>query len=460
MKKLFNCIVVLIFTLGVVSCRKDSFITSPNASLSTSTDTLHFDTVFTTTGSVAHSFKIFNQNDQIIRLSKVRLMGGAASPFKINVDGTAGTSFDNIEIGPNDSAYVFVSVSINPSAANLPFVVRDSVLINYNGNDLFVQLEAFGQNANFLRNRRITANTTWNNTLPYVILGGVLIDENATLTIDKGAMVYFHADAPMIVNGSLKVNGEKYDSTRVVFRGDRLDPDYRDFPGSWPGIVFNTSSKDNVLNYAVIKNAYQGVIAQGPPPNTNPKVTLNECIIDNVFDAGVLSVNSSINARNCLITNCGTNVQIAGGTYNFTHCTIASYGNAFISHKNPVLFITNAATQTTVYPLTANFKNCIFYGEGGAVDNEIIIDNKGSTASVTFDNVIYKVKTDPSATFRNAIKNQPPLFDSIDVGRRYFDFRLKDGSPAVNKGINAGVPTDLDGRTRTGTPDIGCYEKQ
>jgi hypothetical protein len=266
----------------------------------------------------------------------------------------------------------------------------------------------------------------------------------------------------MIVNGSLKVNGDKYDSTRVVFRSDRLDPDYRDFPGSWPGIFFSTSSKDNVLNFAVIKNAFQGIITQSPASNSNAKVTLNECIIDNIYDVGVLSVNSSISARNCLISNCGSNIQVAGGTYNFTHCTVASYGNAFINHKVPVLLISNAGPQNTVLNLTANFRNCIFYGEGGAVDNEIIIDTRpGSTPSIIFDNVIHKTKTDPPATFRNSERARPPLFDSIDVGRRYFNFRLRDGSQAINKGmLNTGVLLDLDGNTRTGIPDIGCYEKQ
>jgi hypothetical protein len=43
-----------------------------------------------------------------------------------------------------------------------------------------------------------------------------------------------------------------------------------------------------VLNYAVIKNAYQAIALQDPSSNANPKLTLNECIIDNAFDAGIL----------------------------------------------------------------------------------------------------------------------------------------------------------------------------
>ncbi len=44
---------------------------------------------------------------------------------------------------------------------------------------------------------------------PYVILGGLIVDTNVTLTIDKGARIYLHADAPLIVDGTLSVTGTK-----------------------------------------------------------------------------------------------------------------------------------------------------------------------------------------------------------------------------------------------------------
>src|SRR4026207_647618 len=114
------------------SCKKDSFITSPDAQVRISADEIKFDTVFTTTGSITQSFKIINENDQRLRLSSIKLMGGNASYFKINADGFVGPEVSSIEIEPNDSVYVFVSVSINQSAANIPFIVKDSIQVNYN----------------------------------------------------------------------------------------------------------------------------------------------------------------------------------------------------------------------------------------------------------------------------------------------------------------------------------------
>jgi hypothetical protein len=460
MKLLVKAVPILWFVVIAISCSKTSFITSPDASLGLSSDTLHFDTVFTTTGSVTQSLKILNLNGQKLRLSAVKLMGGAASVFKLNVDGTPGVSFYDVELQPNDSLYIFVSVSINPSTANLPFIVRDSILLNFNGVDRFVQLQAFGQNANFFANRHITKDSTWKNDLPFVILGGVTVDSSVTLTIEKGCRIYAHANAPFIVNGSLKVNGEA--SEKVVFQGDRVDPEYRDLPGGWPGVFFSASSSKNVLNYAVIKNAFQGVITASAI-DARPKITLNQCIIDNIYDAGIISLASSISANNCLISNCGSNIVIAaGGNYSFNHCTVATYGNLFIDHKNPVLSVSNAY-QNQVIPLSAQFTNCVFYGEGGIAENEILVEKRGTPTagefSVVFQNVSYKSKADISnAAFNNSIKNAPPLFDSIDAGRRYFDFHLKSTSPLKDLGLLSNTRVDLDGKLRDAKPDIGCYE--
>ena len=257
-------------------------------------DTLKYDTLFVTSGSITQSFKIINDNNQKLRISSVKLMGGAASAYKINVDGTIGPAVTNLELEANDSMYVFVQVNINQNASNLPFIVRDSIQITYNGKNRLVQLEAWGKNAHFFRDKEVSVNETWNNDLPYVILGYLHVQANKTLTINKGCHIYIHADAPVIVDGSLQVNGLKDTVDRVYFSGDRLDDPYKDFPASWPGIFFYSSSQDNVFNYAVIKNSYQAIALQDPSPNANPKVTLNECVIDNSYDAGIIAINSSL----------------------------------------------------------------------------------------------------------------------------------------------------------------------
>lgn len=453
---------VLLLSTAYISCTKTNFITSKDAQLNTSADTLHFDSVFTTTGSIVKRFKIFNPNQQKLLLNNIKLRGGAISPFKINVDGVAGTNFNNIELEAGDSLYVFVTVSINPATANIPFIVRDSISISYNGNQKIVQLDAYGRKAHFLRNRQIMADTTFTNRLPIVILGGLVVNADVLLTVEKGTQIYVHSGAPIIINGSLQTQGKKFDSTQITFQGDRLDPDFKDYPGSWPGIYFSETSRNNILTFTNIKNAYQGIMTKEAV--SNPKITLNECTITNIYDAGILSEHSTIIARNCLVANCGNNITITGGgTYNFNHCTVSSYSNLFINHKNPVLLISNANGQNQPNSLTANFRNCIFYGDSGIVKNEIVLERKGTTPyNVNFQNILYRNKDATSlANFTSSINNEDPKFDSLDTGKRIYNFRLKSTSPAINKGSNTGILFDLDGKPRggaAGLPDIGAYE--
>jgi hypothetical protein len=448
-----------------LSCKKESFITSADASLYTSADTLFFDTVFTSAGSVTQSFKIFNNNNQKLRLSQVKLSGGASSPFKINIDGAAATQVNDIEINANDSLYIFVQVNINPSGSRLPFVVTDSIQIDYNGNTQFVQLQAYGQNAIFLKNAKLTTSQTWDRTLPFVIIGGLQVDTGVILNIARGTKIYLHANAPFLVDGNLQVGGTK--EFPVIFSGDRLDADYKDLPGSWPGIYLRASSQNNILRHTIIKNAYQGILVQGLSTTASPKLTLSQCIIDNIYDAGILGTNTNIYADNCLISNCGSNISLSlGGDYRFTNCTVATYGNLYIAHKNPVLQIDNFLMQggtTFTAPLNALFTNCIFWGENGDVDDEIAISKQGTGPfAVTFNHVLYKAQTDPSeANFISSIKNISPAFDSINVSRNIYDFHFTKTSsaPAINAGIITPFPFDLDDKARGASPDIGCYER-
>jgi hypothetical protein len=167
-----------------------------------------------------------------------------------------------------------------------------------------------------------------------------------------------------------------------------------------------------------------------------------------------------------LISNCGSNVNLEGGNYRFINCTVASYGTDFIAHTTPVLQLLNyysEAGPAQTFEMNALFENCIFWGDGGTVEDEIAIDKQGSSAlSATFDHVLYKAKNNiPNADFISSIKNATPRFDSIDVAKNIFNFHFKNHpeSPAVNSGTPNSFPSDLDDKPRDSNPDIGCYER-
>jgi len=455
---------LLLILLFVYSCKKDSFITSSDAEISFSSDTLFYDTVFSTVGSVTKFIRIFNNNDQKLKLASVEIAGGSSSPFRINVDGTPGNA-NNLEILPNDSLYVFVSVQVNQSSQDLPFIIQDSIRIRFNGTERYVQLQAWGQNAVFLRNHIVTGNETWTNEKPYVILERLIVNKDAKLTISRGSRIYFHANAPLLVDGTLEIRGDKADSLRVILQGDRLDDPYRNYPGAWPGIYLRKDSHDNLVEYAVIKNAYQGIVADELSGNGLPKLLLNQSIIQNCFDAGIIGIHSDIRATNTLVANCGKNIILAfGGRYEFNHLTNVGYSNAFIAHKSPVISITNVyedAGAVFVGDLNASFVNCIFWGEDGLVKDEVVVRKEGNSLfAVKFENSIWKVNSPPAGITSAAMKNQDPLFNLVETDKRLYDFRLKDNSPAISAGKSTGLLLDLDGNARKPIPDAGAYERQ
>lgn len=464
MKKLLVfCSCLFIF----LACKKNDFTTNPDARINLSVDTLKFDTVFTRTGSITQSFKIVNSQSQPILLNNITLKGGTSSSFKININGEIGPTAQNVTLPAKDSIYIFVSVFVNPNSNNLPFIIADSIEINYNNNQRFVQLEAYGQNAVFLRKQTILGNQTWTSVLPYVILDGITIDTNAVLNIEAGTKIYSAANSVFNVDGTLHVNGTK--AAPVIFSGNRLDEPYANFPASWPGIFLNEVSKNNYITFAEIKNAYQAVVAIAPSINSNPKLNLQQTIISNAYSSGLYAINSDVTANNCLIFNSNQNLLIQlGGNYEFTNCTLATYSTNYLIHKTPVAIVTNFAEQgglTYTQNLQALFTNCIFWSEENNLPNEIITGKQGSNLfNVVFNNCIYKAEVDPAfATFNQSFKNSNPQFDSIDVVNNIFDFRITkySSAPGVNTGLSTVFAKDLDNKNRmVGNTDIGSYEKQ
>ena len=455
---------VVLLLLFLFSCRKETFTTDSSARLWTGIDTVHFDTVFTTTGSVTKGFKIFNRNEEGIQVESIRLAGGAASPFKININGQPGPQVSAVQIKGGDSAYVFVTVSINPNSANLPFIVQDSVEIAYNGNSTKVHLQAYGQNAHFFNNYSISTNEVWTSDKPYVITGSLLVQQGKQLTISKGVRVYVHAAAPFIVEGTLKVEGEKGEEDNVIFAGNRLDEPYKFHPAGWPGIQFTASSSGNSIRFAQIKNAYTALVLHEPAHNNQPVLTLAQTVIDNAFEAGISATGSSIYAQNLVISNCGKNLVIQkGGSYNFTHCTIAAYSNSLLQHKASLVQLSNFFEKDntlTTKALNAIFTNCILWGEsGGLVKEEIVLmENNAASFSVTFNGVLWNSEA-PGATISGNSILQDPQFKSTED--KLYDFRLGENSPAVNKGVPTVVTLDADGKSRpVGLPDLGAYEQQ
>ncbi|MBS1782133.1 MAG: hypothetical protein JSS78_03620 [Bacteroidetes bacterium] len=454
------------------ACKKDQFLSS-GGEVRFSTDTLNFDTVFTSLGSFTLPVKIVNPQGQRIVLQSVRLNGGNVSYFHLNINGISGNNLSNVELAAHDSIYVFATVKIDPNNDTIPFVVEDKLIATLNGNDYSIPLYAYGQNAYYLRDSVIQKNDVWKTDKPYVILHSALVDKGFTLTIPPRARVYMHADSRLYVRGQLLcgVGGSKKDT--VVFQGDRLDRGYfgnKGYPGEWGGLYFDSSSIGNrIENTRIINcgNASGGglpfaIEVFGKPSSPN-QLSLVNTIIDNSFGHGILCFQANVQADNLLVTRCGAQALaiLQGGNYQFNNCNFIDLSRS----DEPLAAVLNyfAVDNTTsiVGDLNAQFANCVFYFSPNPTDSSYDLDKvvcakkDAANYNVVFQNCLIENKNSiPVAQQSNNILNKHPYFEN----EQKLNFRLSPQSPLIGAGITTSAIKDLDDYFRMGAFDIGCYQ--
>jgi hypothetical protein len=480
----------LCFIVGILSdtsCKKDPILTTGGI-LKFSVDTLKFDTVFTTQGSFTMGINIYNPQGERITVSSVRLSQGNTSYFHLNVDGFQGNAVSNIEIAPHDSVYVFATVKIDPTIANTPFVVEDSLIATLNGKNYYLPITAYGQNAYYIVDSTLKTQT-WKTDKPYVIIHNAFVDVGNTLTIPSACRVYVHADSRLFVFGTLKINehGTKNDDS-VIFQGDRLDRayfGYQGYPGEWGGIYFDSRSTNNVINYTVLKNCGNGTSVNGyylPPAaievatdsvhsSSAPQLLLNHTRIYNCIGYGILSFQGTIHAENCLIHSCGAEALalLQGGNDTFNFCTFVCNGTYAINHTadNPTAAILNYYDIDNVNyysgDLNVVLRNCILWGSNS---NEVFCNKKNVVGGTTAYNLIMShclIKSMDAGSFPNYIDTTGSIFntDPLFANAAQWNFHPTASSPMNNKGIAIpAITDDIEGYSpRASTPTIGCYEQ-
>ena len=225
---------LLVAIAGMFSCERYETYREPNAMLGFSTDTVFFDTIFTTLGSTTRKLRIYNNYDQVLEISSIDLAGGSSSVFRLNIDGYSSISVTNVKIPPKDSLFIFVEVTLDPNNQDSIMVIYDSIVFNTNGNLQDVNLVAWGQDVHFFR-RDTIGTATWVNDKPYLIVDYLIVDSLETLTIEEGVRIHLHRDAALVFKGTLKARGSL--DNPIVIQGDRLEYFYRDKPGQW-GLIY------------------------------------------------------------------------------------------------------------------------------------------------------------------------------------------------------------------------------
>lgn len=503
MKLLFKILVFCLFALilsNLSSCRKEKILKDPGARLEFSRDSVLFDTVFTTIGSSTRQLRVRNKYNQKINISSIQLEGGNGSQFIVNVDGLKGTSFSNLEIAPKDSMYIFVQVNVNPTNSSSPLIISDALHFVVNGRVQKVVLEAWGQDAYYHRPDSaikfndgtyfpyslanavpnsydvVGSEFVWKNDKPHVVYGYLVIDEGQKLKIPENTKVYMNYKSGIWVyaGGQLQVLGKK--DQEVVFQGARREKDFADEPGQWDRIWINEGSDNNLIDYAIIKNAFIGIqceyIGEDSILRKKGQLTLTNSRIQNMSRWGLYCLYYKVFGFNNVISNCqehSLNI-VLGGAYLFSQCTFANYWAKNKPRDKPAIHINNYS-ESQVLPLNLHLANSVIDGK---MEEELSLEIKTENmqpgvVSYTFSNNWIKTRhemSDAGIFINNRKGSKTDEIKYKDISKYNFEpeaaeDRIKGftGTMATQNASLFNPPRDINGNPRnTVNVTAGAYE--
>lgn len=482
---LFNLLLMLLFFGSLSSCNDELFTEDPAKTLSFSTDTLTFDTVFTSYGSTTEKILVYNPHNRALNISSIELANGANSMFRLNVDGeeNAENTFRDIKISAKDSMYVFVEVTVNPNNTDSPVLIEDAIVFNTNGKSQSVTLEAFGQDVILMKNKLILNDSTLKAGKPYLVYGYLAVDSAKTLTLEPGCRLYFHNNANMMVYGNLIADGT-FDKP-ITLRGDRLDKlKYKDteesqyvyvpynyIAGQWGGLYLLWKNGNHSLKHVNITSGYVGIYYVNTDRSTLPMLTITNCRLHNFVYYGLVAQNGNVQVNNSEISNTGSySVYLNGGKHEFLQSTIANFYNSnrfepTSRDKGPAVMImglNRSAIMETV------FKNCVI--TGGQANELSIATRFLADINADFSHNFIRRKTNYELSqFKNTVwyeEKDSILFKTQrydDLKNKYYNF-MPDSLSAIRGIADPAVaqqfPVDLNGNNRLvdGSPDAGAYE--
>ncbi len=457
MKTLTAIIFAGILTFLLAGCIEDGIDTSPSAQPDFSVDTLDIGVVFTEQPTATSRFMVYNRNSKIINISDISLRSGERV-FRLNVDGFSGDRFNDIEIRPKDSIYVFVEATLRPNGLPALTEITDVLDFTTNGVTKSVVLSASGQDVRRLKAEVIDRDTRFDAMYPYQIFDSLVVDEGVTLTVSSGAKLYFHDKARFIVKGTLITEGTA--DAQVDMTGDRMGNVVGSIPfdlmaSQWHGLEFAPCSQGNSLSHTVVRNTVSGVLA-----DSLSQVAFLNCRLRNSAGYALESRYADLSLIGCELAEAADGVVcMIGGKVVMNHCTIANY-YLFSALRGPSLYFSHFSPESDngsgMPYLAADISNTIIYGNGTDLS-----ESDFTGCDVVLRRCLLKSRGSDDDNFINCIWDTDPLYYTVRQDY-YFDYRLQPESPAIGVADPAltlvAAERDFYGTIRGDQPNLGAYQ--
>lgn len=465
--KSFSAILLLAVTFVIFSsCKRDRVYEGNSPILSFSEDTLTFDTVFTSLGTITRYFKVENTSNSDVRLDKIQLAGLHGSTFRLNIDGVAGNDLENVIIPAKDYIYIFAEATIDPNNQNNPFILIEEIQYFYNQIEQKSYLRAWGQNAYFHYGEIIEGDSIWQNDKPHVVIRndsfpGVGVEAFGSLTILPGCKVYFSQNSGIFSDGPVTI-GMPNCTDSVILQTDRVEDlpngfEYFDKGGLWLGIIMRNNAVANLHNVC-IKNATYGIMGRWLFDDYStftisnaPTIHLENVQIVYSSNSSIFGLNAKITASNSIFHESDQSLATLalGGEYQFENCTFNHSGqDEAIILSN---FASNGAQGAYGDLNQADFINCIVYG--GKIDELLLNNESNADFNFLFTNSLLKTSLNTDTIgYVDCIINQNPMYDS----EAPYLFYLDSNSPCLAAGTSSSSILDYYCRPHNSPKDIGA----
>ena len=454
-----------------------------------SQESQHLGTLFPGRTTSTRKLMLYNHNDGALRLESIRLRAGEESLFRINVDGMAGSVFDDpdyLRIARGDSLSVLLEACYLGEQEERDVLHEDFLDIQCNGRLTSIRLTVNTHKVEELCADTIRQDTLWAaGSVDKLISGTLVVPEGVTLAIERGLTLYMHDKAYIDVAGTLQIEGTLEEPVRI--QGDRTDSifsnlAYEDLSSQWMGMHFSNTSHANLIDHAQIKGMTLGIhlvqdtLTLDDAATRIPQLTIRNSLIKNSDQDLINAVSTTMVIENsCLMNSAGSLLYLQGGAYDITHCTLANY-QFWTAYRSLDVVLSNwgfndsiAYIHTPLY--RCDFTNTLVYGNSGhkpnigfdfcnTIDGFAVTD---SIFSYRFDHCLIDAEGEDDDDFISTLWGDDPMYTLVDIPNYICNPVPLPESPVVGRGnpdVVTLLPYDLNGKPRPTPPAIGCYEPQ
>lgn len=443
--------ILLIAVMAVVtSCESDYSFRGDASSIAFSADTLSFDTLIVGKASRTEHLMIYNVSGEDMTISTIYLAGHGSSDYHVNINGSDDECVSGVHLRSGDSLYVFVTVFPRFNADEVYSVTEDDIVVKAGNNTWTSKLWTCFVSAHALSGE-ISSDTTLTANVPYLIEDSLIVNSNATLTLDEGVEVYCLHGSRIDVRGRLVSCGSV--EKPVKFRSSRLERFYSDVPGQWKGISLTQAGSSARMRHTEIAHSVCGISA-----DSATSVELDAVFIRDARQNGLVAYGADVSLVNSVLANSGESLlSVSGGSARVVHSTLAGFFR-WDSRFSPAVSISSGDNCPPLHSFL--MANSVVVGNQS---NELDMPDDIPSDICLFSHCYMRLGTkwheDTDPRFDAVIVGKEPGF----ISRETNNYHLTGDSPLIGAASDDYLDiasSDADGLLRNvdGSVEIGAFE--